>query len=582
MSSPVPWEDPPIRSREVTVERDVPARMRDGTILLADVYRPDTPGPVLLMRHPYDKTHAETFAYAHPSWYARYGYVVVVQDCRGRWKSEGEWCPFRHEAADGADTVAWAAALPGSSGSVGMYGFSYAGATQLLAAREGPPALAAIMPAMTSSGFHDQWTYRGGALQYAFVRSWAFYLAQDTARRRRDHALCAQLGAALRGIAEGYWARPYDAPLLAHRGLAAYYFEWLGHECDGPYWQQWALRGHYDRLRTPALHVGGWYDVFLEGTLENFIGLREGAGSAEARAGQKLVIGPWYHNPWHQHPGIIDFGSGARSPLDALQILWLDRHLRGERNQLSDEPPVALFVMAENRWRFADRWPPAEARPQTLYLRSSGRACSLNGTGRLSPEPPGDELPDVYVYDPADPVPSRGGHSCCADEVAPMGVADQRPVEVRMDVLVYTSEVLTDDLLVIGTVEAVIHAASTAVDTDFTVKLVDVHPDGRALNVTDGVVRARFRDSLTTPSPLEPERVYAYRIRVGSTAMRFAAGHRLRLEVSSSNFPAIDRNSNTGKRLCELEPPDCVVATQTVFHDRRYPSHLILPVVPAA
>lgn len=583
MSADTPWEDPPVRRcREVTVERDVAARMRDGTELLADIYRPadHTPSPVLLMRHPYNKTHAETFTYTHPSWYARHGYMVVVQDCRGRWASQGEWCPFRHEGCDGADTIAWAAALPGSNGHVGMYGYSYAGATQLLAALEAPLALATVIPAMTSSGFYDHWTYRGGALQHAFVRSWALYLAQDTARRRRDHALGSQLSSALRTVGEAFWSRPYDAPLLAHRGIAPYYFDWIGHDCEDAYWRQWSIRGRYDRVRTPMLHLGGWYDVFLEGTLENFVGLSQGAATAEARAGQKLVVGPWYHNPWHQYGGGVDFGAAARSPIDALQILWLDRHLRGERNQLDAEPPVAVFVMGENRWRFADRWPPAEARPQTLFLRSTGRANSLNGTGRLAAEPGSGECPDVYVYDPADPVPSLGGHSCCVDVLTPMGAADQRAAEVRMDVLIYTSDVLGEDLLVIGSVDAVLFAASTAVDTDFTVKLVDVHPDGRAINVADGVVRARYRESLATPTPIEPDRIYEYRIRVGSTAMRFAAGHRLRLEVSSSNFPAIDRNSNTGKRLCELEAPDWQIATQTIFHDERYPSRLILPVVP--
>jgi putative CocE/NonD family hydrolase len=582
MNGELPWHDPPVRCREVEVERDVAARMRDGTVLLADVYRPIGLGacPVLLMRLPYNKTHAETFTYAHPSWYARYGYQVVVQDCRGRWASEGEWCPYRHEATDGADTIAWAAALPGSTGQVGTYGFSYAGAAQLLAALESPPALAALMPAMASSGFYDHWTYRGGALQYAFVHSWALLLAHDTARRRRDQALCAQLAAALRNMREHAWARPYDPPLLGHRGIAAYYFDWLGHDCDDAYWQQWAIRGRYDQIRTPALHIAGWYDVFLEGALENFAGLREHAATADARQHQKLVVGPWYHNPWHQRPGALDFGSAARSGIDALQVLWLDRHLRGERNQLADESPVALFVMGENRWRFAAAWPPSEARPETLFLRSNGRANSLNGTGRLTVAGPADdELPDVYVYDPADPVPSLGGHSCCADELSPMGAADQRAAEVRMDVLVYTSEILTDDLLVIGTVDAVLYAASTAVDTDFTAKLVDVHPDGRAINVADGVVRARFRESLAAPRPIEPNRIYEYRIRIGSTAMRFAAGHRVRLEISSSNFPALDRNSNTGKRLCEVGPTDGVLATQTVFHDARYPSRMILPVI---
>lgn len=577
LSAGVPWTDPAPRAHEVEVERDVAARMRDGAVLLADVYRPacPPPWPVLLMRLPYDKAQAEVYAYSHPSWYARAGYLVVVQDCRGRWASEGEWYPFRDEAADGFDTVAWAAALPGSSGQVAMYGFSYAGATQLLAAGERPPALAAIAPAMTAADYYDQWTYRGGALQHAFTRFWALSLARDTARRRGDLDLEERLAAALRRACEEYWAPPAAAPLLVESGVAPYYRDWIAHDTADDYWHQWSIRSRPQSIAVPALYVGGWYDVFLEGTLDSFGAL--GPGNS-ARPEQRLVVGPWFHSPWHQHAGGFDFGAAAGSAVDALHVLWLDRHLRGERNQLDDEPPVALFVMGENRWRFESSWPVAGIRAQTFFLRSGGRANSLAGNGWLALERPDEEPPDVFVYDPRNPVLSLGGHSCCNDMLAPMGPADQRPAEVRNDVLVYTSAVLSADVVVIGTVELTLFAASTAVDTDFTAKLVDVHPDGRAVNIADGIVRARFRDSLAAPSLLQRDRVTEYRIRVGSTANRFASGHRIRLEVSSSNFPAFDRNSNSGKPLIEAGPADWVVATQTVFHDHRYPSRLTLPV----
>jgi putative CocE/NonD family hydrolase len=578
----LPWQDPPARYREVDVERDVPYAMPDGVALVADVYRPrgDGPWPVLLMRHPYDKTRAEDFVYASPLWYARHGYLVVVQDCRGRWASQGEWYPFRDEADDGARTVAWAASLPGSSGRVGMYGFSYAGSTQYLAAGRQPRGLATIMPAMTGADYYDGWTYRGGALHYAFALSWTLYLAQETAHRRGDYALEAELTAALGNLAGTTATAPGQIDLLRRAGIAPYYDDWLRHDTWDAYWQQWSPRRCYEQIAVPALHVDGWYDIFLEGTLENFTGLQQCAGSESARRGQKLVVGPWYHSPWKQTPGAVDYGEDARNCIDALQVLWLDKHLRGERNQLDDEPPVALFVMGANRWRFEDAWPPPAARPTTYYLRSQGRANSLNGNGTLDQRPPDDDLPDVFTYDPRSPVLSLGGHSCCIEVLCPMGAFDQRTQEYRNDVLVYTGAVLVDDLTVIGTVEAVLYAATSAADTDFTAKLVDVYPDGQAINVGEGILRARYRESLERPTPIVPGRVYEYRIRIGSTAQVFRAGHRLRVEIASSNFPAFDRHTNSLRPIVDAGPADWAVATQTVFHDARYPSHVVLPVVP--
>jgi putative CocE/NonD family hydrolase len=578
----LPWQDPPVRYREVDVERGVGCQMRDGTILYADVYRPrgEGPWPVLLMRHPYDKTRAEDYSYAPPLWYARYGYMVVVQDCRGRWASEGEWYPLRHEADDGYDTVAWAAGLPGSNGKVGMYGFSYAGATQLLTAAGQPPGLATIMPAMTGSDYYDGWTYRGGALHYAFTLGWALALAQHTAHRRGDYALETELAAAFRGQLEALWTPPGDYALLRKEEIAPYYHDWLQHDTWDDYWQQWSIRRRYERIAVPALHVDGWYDIFLEGALENFTSLQRRASGDGAHRGQKLVVGPWYHSPWHQAPGALDFGDDARCYIDALQVLWLDKHLRGERNQLDEEPPVALFVMGANQWRFEDAWPPPSARPTRYYLHSQGRANSLSGNGTLERQPPGEELPDVFTYDPDNPVLSVGGHSCCFEGLSPMGARDQRSQEYRNDVLVYTSPVLAEDLTVIGTVEAVVYAATTAADTDFTAKLVDVYPDGQAINLGEGILRARYRESLERPTPIVPGQVCEYRILVGSTANVFKAGHRLRVEVASSSFPTFDRHTNSLQPVSQAGPADHFVATQTVFHDARYPSHVVLPIIP--
>lgn len=578
----LPWQDPPARYPDVVVDRDVPSRMRDGTVLYCDVYRPRGDGswPVLLMRHPYDKTQAENLSYAHPTWYARYGYMVVVQDCRGRWMSEGEWYPFKHEEQDGYDTLVWAASLPGGNGSVGMYGFSYAGATQLWSAIHRPAGLVTIMPALTGSDYYDGWTYRGGALHLAFIQSWSAFLALDTAHRRKDYELEGSIAGAFGNAWANYWIPPQYYPFIQHEGLAPYYYDWLKHDRYDEYWKQWSIRTRYEKIAVPALHIAGWYDIFLEGAIENFKGLQAGADGERARKNQKLVIGPWFHMPWHQKVGGRDFGVDARNCVDALQVLWLDRHLRGERNQLDEEPPVALFIMGENKWRFEHEWPLQRAQPTQFFLHSQGRANSLNGNGRLDRTTPGTELPDIFTYDPRNPVLSVGGHSCCVDIVAPMGVFDQRSQEYRNDVLIYSTEALPEDVEVTGAVEVVLYAASTVTDTDFTAKLVDVCACGDAFNVAEGIIRARFRESLEHPTPIEPGRVYEYRILIGSTANVFKAGHQIRVEISSSNFPTFARNTNSGKRLAESGPADWLVATQTVFHDDRYPSHIVLPIIP--
>jgi putative CocE/NonD family hydrolase len=578
----LPWQDSSARYREVEIERDVPSRMRDGTLLYADIYRPqgEGPWPVLLLRHPYHKTQSQMLSYAHPSWYARYGYMVVAQDVRGRWTSEGEWYPFKYEEDDGCDTIAWVADLPGSNGRVGMYGFSYGGATQLLSAVHQPPGLTTIIPALTGADYYDGWTYRGGALHHAFTQSWATFLAQDTAHKQADYELEGNLAGALGNAWANYWIPPQYYPFISQEGLAPYYYDWLKHDTHDDYWKRWSIRRQYDQITLPALHIAGWYDVFLEGTIENFTSLQVQAGSEHAQGNQKLVIGPWYHMPWNQHVGGFDFGDDARSCVDALQILWLDKHLRGESNQLDEEPPVALFVMGDNTWRLENEWPPKQAQATKFFFHSGGRANSLNGDGWLDRETPGDELPDMFTYDPRLPVMSVGGHSCCVSTLTPMGAFDQRSVECQNDVLIYTTETLAKDVEVIGTVEVTLYAASTAVDTDFTAKLVDVYPDGRAINIGEGILRARFRESLEGPTLIEPDQVYEYRILVGSTANVFKAGHRIRVEISSSNFPTFDRNSNSGKPLAETSPADWFVATQTVFHDNRFPSHIVLPLVP--
>jgi putative CocE/NonD family hydrolase len=567
---------------DALVERDVPAAMRDGTVLRADVYRPKERGdyPVLLLRTPYDKTVAQQITYQHPAWYTRRGYVVVVQDPRGRFTSDGEFRPYRDEAEDTAETIAWAAALDGANGKVATYGFSYPGANQLLGAAERPEALACIAPGFTGSDFFDGWTYVGGAFSLAFIVSWVQpLLALPDALKKGDLQASIALAQQATNFPGLYWTQPLGSfPLFADNGAAPYFFDWLEHDTRDEYWQSISIRERRDRIAVPALHFGGWYDAFVEGTLENYAAMAELAGDDPARL-QRLVVGPWLHIPWAQYAGVRNFGDDARNRIDELQLEWFDYWLKG-RGDVTAWPPVRLFTMGENRWHDFDSWPPPNVRVEEWHLHSSGRATSVSGDGLLSREGPRDEPPDVYVFNPGWPVSSFGGRSCCIAEVAPMGPLEQSFVEIRNDVLVYSTPVLEQDVEVTGTVELVLYAATDALDTDWTAKLVDVDEAGRAVNLCDGIVRARYRDSLEHPTAIEPNRVYEYRIRVGSTSNLFRRGHRIRLEISSSNFPMFDINPGNGQRSGEATLLQAKVATQAVFHDGGRPSRLLLPVVP--
>ncbi|CAM5515414.1 CocE/NonD family hydrolase [Mycolicibacterium aubagnense] len=572
------------QSCSVTVDRDVPARMRDGTALLADVYRPTEPGtyPVLLMRLPYNKSDAQAFVYARPEIFASHCYIVAIQDVRGQYKSEGTFYPFRNEGADGYDSVEWAAALPGSSGKVGMYGFSYVGATQWLAAAERPPHLVAIAPAQTGSDYFNGWTYEGGALSQAFVQSWPLSsVALSASRRLGNQQALNEIQVAAGRLVSVYAQSPLSRLLPASKyeaQIAPYYGDWIAHNTWDAYWKPWSIRARYHQVAVPALNLAGWYDVFLRGGVENYAGMRKQGGSDTARSGQRLIIGPWSHMPWLQKVGELDFGAEATNPIDALLLRWFDYWLKGEANGLDADKPVRIFVMGANRWREADSWPPAEAETVAFYLHSRGQANTRFGNGSLTTgKPEGEQTADQYRYDPADPVPSAGGHSCCSPDSAPIGPMDQASVEDRADVLYYATPPLEQDMEVTGPVSVELHASSSAVDTDFTAKLVDVHPDGKAYNLANGIIRASMRDSLERRTPLEPGKVTRYTIDLGPTSAVFQRGHRIALEISSSNFPHYDRNLNNGKLDGAGTP---VVAEQRVLHDAANPSRLLLSVMP--
>ncbi len=574
------------------IEKSLSVAMRDGIRLSTDIYRPADggPWPAVVMRLPYNKEQPVLlFLSGDILRVAQAGYAVVVQDCRGTFQSEGEFNPYFQEAADGVDTIAWAAEQPWCNGAVGMMGASYYGATQWLAAAEAPSALKAIAPFITTDQYHDKWTYQGGAFQLGFMLQWAtatFAVGEVVRRLGRGEASLADLGQAI-GAADGVNSSYANLPLSAHpelSDLAPYFADWLAHPDYDDYWAAIAPREHYARITTPALNFGGWYDLFLGGTLANYCGMKAHGGSAQARSHQGLVVGPWVHG---YNGGVYpekNFGLMAHdgvADVTAMQIRWFDHWLKGIDNGVPEAAPVRLFVMGRDQWREEADWPLPDTRWEHWYLHSDGHANSATGDGHLSTTAPGAEPPDSYTYDPHDPVPTVGGATFLPGlfVAANAGPRDQREVESRADVLCYTSAPLLHDTEVTGPVTLVLHVTSSATDTDFTGKLVDVHPDGRAIILTDGILRARYRESLSHPALMTPGQVYTLTLDLVATANLFKTGHRLRLEVSSSNFPRFDRNPNHGGIISTATAAEFQVAHNAVLHDRAHPSHVILPIV---
>lgn len=589
-----------VGAQSVQVEADVPAQMRDGVVLRADIYRPAGPGPfpVLLTRTPYGKSEAPLSVQANRA-LASAGYIVAAQDVRGRFASEGDFRVYRDDIADGYDSVAWASALAGSSGAVGMFGTSYMGYTQMLAAAAAPPQLKAIFPVQAAGDQWDGGVYGGGAFRLADWVGWSLGQAAQTAAklgrglpelhaitgltRERTAAMLTgdlpalaliraqindQLGPHLRHLPLA------DLPLF--EGVAPHYFEQLAHAAYDGYWHEADLDRFYRRMDVPCFSIGGWYDIRLKGDIDAFVALRAGARSPESRRAQRLVIGPWTHAQFVSQAGEMNFGEAAALDLLPVQRRWFDHWLKGIDTSVLDEAPVRIFVMGVNRWRDEEAWPLARTRYTPYYFHSDGHANTLHGDGRLSPEPPGAEPQDSYVSDPNNPVPSLGGKSLGMGFLP--GVYDQRPVEERPDVLCYTSAPLTADLEVTGPIAVTLYAVSSAPDTDWTAKLVDVHPDGYAHNLQEGIMRASYRlGPAVAPSPIRPGDVVEYTIDLWSTSNLFRAGHRIRVEIASSNFPHWDRNPNTGEPaaiVTRLEP-----ARQRILHDLARPSHILLPVV---
>lgn len=555
----------------VRLVRDVELRLSDGTVLRSDHYLPPGggPAPALLVRQPYGKDIATTVVYAHPVWFARHGYVVVVQDVRGRGASGGGFYPFQHEEQDGHETLEWLSQRPECNGRIGMYGFSYQGVTQLLAAARGHPALRCIAPWMTAGDLHRGWFYQGGLLRLASTVGWATQMLRGDAHRLGPPEAARSLDAAWSQPAAHVHAAPFaEIPHLTAPELPGYYSDWIAHDQPGPYWERQDISTRWEAVQVPALHLVGWHDLYLHGGIQLFESMRRHAG--RARDAQHLVAGPWVHIPWGRHVGEIDMGPEAMLDTDALLLRWFDHWLK-DAGTFAREPRARLFAMGDNCWHRLDAWPGGDARCQAWHLRSGGRANGLRGDGWLSLEPPDTTEPrDTFVHDPDVPVVAPGGPT------AAQGCFNQARAEQGNNLLVYTSKPLEARLHVCGTPRAILHLQSSLDHCDLVVKLVRVLPDGRALNVSLGAARS---SALFAHPPHRADAPHAWHVEMESTSCVFAPGERLRVEVASSAFPLFDRNPGSGVPSRLASPRDWLRARQQVLHDAAHPSRVELPLL---
>jgi putative CocE/NonD family hydrolase len=549
---------------------DVKAPMRDGVQLSADIYLPKAPGPfpTVLVRTPYDNSadgHVQ-----NGKRFASKGYAFVVQDLRGRFDSAGDYYPYLHEAEDGFDTDEWIGQQAWSNGKIGTSGGSDLGLTQWISAPLASRYLTCMAPRVIGADQYSGLFYPSGAFQLFVIFGWAM---RNCFRTRQP------------GLEPHEWRQAMrtlplrDMDRVIGRDLP-YWKDWIDHAAYDDYWEPLNIEQRLPEVAAPAFNMGGWYDINSRETFINFNALRLHGKTPEAQQ-SKLIVGPWPHSlSASTVNGDVDFGPDSKVDIAALELRWFDYWLKGDANGIVDEPPLRLFIMGTNVWRDEHEWPLARTDWQRWYLHSRGHANTLLGDGELASDEPAAEPADTYVYHPEYPVPTFGGSPCCDNAVVPWAAQDQRDVEMRRDVLCYTSAPLKEDLEVTGPVQLILYATTDGRDTDWTAKLVDVRPDRYAMILCNGIIRARCRESLSQPTLLEPGKVYRYEISVGVTGIVFQQGHRLRLEVSSSNFPLYDRNLNTGNRLGQ--DAELRVALQTILHSREHPSHLVLPVIPAA
>lgn len=526
--------------------------MRDGISLSTNVFLPEGKGPfpVILFRTPYDASLLKKA----DEWTTR-GYAVVYQDVRGRFRSDGEDSPWVGETTDAEDTLNWMVEQPWCNGRVGMYGGSYIGFTQVAAARSGHPALKVVTPALIGADRYHT-SYWAGALRHTRLSRWLLRGPTNFDQHALErHLPLSTLDQFVRGRKIAHWQ------------------EVLAHPTYDEFWKKQALTNDIGKIQSPAFIRAGWFDLFICDAFDLYRAFRDKAGSDLARRHTRMIVGPWPHEINNTDFSDVDFGTdGKIADLFEQEQTYMDRFLKSEVLDAPAQAPLRLYVMGANVWRDEYEWPIARTQWTRFHLASDGGANTSGGNGRLTDRASGPS--DHFTYDPADPVPTHGGAWCFVN----VGLKDQRELEKRQDVLVYTSDPLPEAMEVTGPVTAELYVSSSARDTDFTVKLVDVAPDGRALGVTDGIVRARYRNQVPEGELLEPDMVYRVTISCPPTAYLFKAGHRLRVQVSSSNFPVFARNLNTGGAIAEETTP--IIAHQTVHHSAEYPSHVTLPVIP--
>jgi uncharacterized protein len=551
-------------SFKVRMEFNIRMPMRDGVTLATDIYRPDAPGrfPVILTRTPYGRSTKQSGAFG--LLFAKHGFVYVVQDTRGRYDSDGGFHPRFHEVADGDDSIEWVARQAWSSGSVGTFGASYSAWNQWQQAPTAGDHLKAMISIVTLPDPFLNVPYQNGA----FLTSWIEWMLMMSTRTNQDLSM-------------------YDLPTLyRHLPLSTidqaagrnvpWWKDFTAHNSFDSYWKPIAYMDKYASIKVPVLHVDGWFDDDLIGSLTNFPGMEAHGGTPEARRGQRLIIGPWVHHVnTDQKLADTDFGPQSLIDLNSVYLQWFDCYLKNIGcKELAAEPPVKVFEMGANRWREEKDWPLPQAKVEPFYFSGKGRANTVHGDGVLTRTVPKDEAPDHFTYDPENPVPT-----IYLPGASPFGTTeDQRPVESRPDVLVYTSVPLDEPVQVTGPIKVKLWAASSAPDTDWTAKLIDVHPDGYAQRLIENVLRARYRESFEKPSLLQPGKTYEYEINLWATSNLFKKGHRIRVEISSSNFPRYSRNLNTGKS--NETTTEMQVAKQTIYHDSAHPSSILLPIVP--
>ena len=558
----------------VELERSLRCRLSDGVHLVSDHYYPPVerfgrgPWPTLLMRQPYGRDIASTVVYAHPAWFAAQGYHVAIQDVRGRGGSEGDFYPFRHEGRDGAETIAWLLTHPGCNGRIGMYGFSYQGMTQFLAAAENPPGLQCIAPHMAATDLYHGWFYHHGALRLVSALGWGIQMLREDARRRRLHEASRKLEEAWLSIRTQPQHAPYGLhPALADPALPTYLRDWMEHREWDDYWRALDISTRYDAIGVPALHISGWYDSYLTGTIDGYLALRRRAATEFAREHQYLLAGPWIHIPWGNQAGDARWGDAANLDTDGLLLRWFDHWLR-DSDSFSSEPRVRHYVLGTDRWQAAEEIP--EAANSTLYLHSSGAANSRKGDGRLTPLSPADDEPrDLFVYDPEVPVAAPGGLPALS------GPADQSTLELGNNLLYFATAPVERGATIFGQPRVVLYAQTSASHADLTAKLVRVTPTGRAEFLCIGIARSAF---LFRDREYKADQVYRWEFSLETTSFALNAGDCLALEIAGSAFPLYDRNPSN-----ETPPPLADVwswgrSTHQILHSAQYPSALLLPV----